>query len=252
MTARVAVLDIERQSAVVDGVWELKQSGWISPNQLIEPARTICFAWKWLGEDTVNFAAEWKGGHYKMVQKAHEVLDEADYVVGWNSKGFDCKHLRTEFIKNGFNPPSPHRDIDLMLTAKRNFGFMSNRLSFVAEELGAGQKLETGGANLWRTLRYGKGAELKEAQQLMEQYNKQDVLLTEELYDIMLPWVEGLNIPIYDQSEDVCCSNCGSNNIHYRGIQVAATRSYHRFQCQSCGKWGRETKSVTAVPSVSI
>ncbi len=249
---RIAVLDIERQSAVVDGVWELKQNGYISPNNLLEPARTICLAWKWLDQPKINFAAEWNGGHDNMVQIAHAVLDEADYVIGWNSKGFDCRHLRTEFIKSGLKPPSPHRDIDLMLTAKRNFGFMSNRLSYVAEELGAGQKLETGGANLWRTLRYGKGAELKKAQTLMEQYNKQDVLLTEQVYDIMLPWVDGLNIPLYENKSEVCCSNCGSDAIHYRGIQVAATRSYQRFQCQNCGKWGRETKSVAAVPSVSL
>ena len=149
MTPRIAVLDIERQSAIVDGIWELKQNGFISPNNLIEPARTICLAWKWLGEDKVNFAAEWQtGGHRRMVEKAHAVLDEADYVVGWNSKGFDCKHLRTEFIKAGLFPTSPHRDLDLMVVAKRHFGFMSNRLSYVAQELGAGQKLETGGSDL--------------------------------------------------------------------------------------------------------
>lgn len=252
MSARIVVLDIERQSAVVDGVWDLKQNGYISPANVVEPARTICFAWKWLGEDQVNFAGEWKGGHKKMVQKAWDVLDEADYVVGWNSKGFDCKHLRTEFIKAGLTPPSPHRDLDLMVTSKRHFGFMSNRLSYVAQELGAGQKFETGGGDLWKTLRYGKGAELKEAQRKMEAYNKQDVLLTEEMYYIMLPWVDGLNIPIYDGTVEPACSNCGSENLHYRGVQIAATRSYRRFQCQQCGKWGREVKSVDSVQSVAI
>ncbi len=253
MSAKIVVLDIERQSAVVDGVWDLKQNGWISPSNLIEPARTICLAWKWLEDESVSFAAEWdRGGHKKMVEKAWEVLDEADYVVGWNSKGFDCKHLRTEFVKEGLTPPSPHRDIDLMMVAKRNFGFMSNRLSFVAQELGVGSKLSTGGGDLWRTLRYGKGQALKDAKQLMQAYNEQDVLLTEEVYHKLLPWVDGLNIPLYNQSEEVSCSNCGSTNIHYRGIQVAATRSYHRFQCQQCGKWGRENKCVNTVASSGV
>ena len=253
MTARIAVLDIERQSAIVDGIWDLKQNGYISPSNIVEPARTICFAWKWLGEKSVHFAAEWgKGGHTNMVDEAWAVLNEADYVVGWNSKGFDCKHLRTEFIKGGLTPPSPHRDLDLMLIARRNFGFMSNRLSYVAQELGCGEKMETGGSDLWRTLRNGKGVTLKSAQKTMEAYNKQDVLLTEELYDKMLPWVDGLNIPLYDGTVDPACSNCGSDNIQYRGFQVAATRSYHRFQCQQCGKWGRENKSLTATSSSAI
>ena len=249
---KIVTLDIERQSAVVDGIWDLKQNGFISPNNIIEPARTICLAWKWMDEPDVQFAAKWKGGSKKMVRKAWEVLDEADYVVGWNSKGFDCKHLRTEFIKAGLTPPSPHKDLDLMVVTKRNFGFMSNRLSYVAQELGAGQKLETGGGDLWKTLRYGKGASLKDAQQKMEDYNKQDVLLTEEMYHILLPWVDGLNIPIYTGVEGPACSNCGSDDIHYRGVQVAATRSYQRFQCQRCGKWGRETKSVSSVQSAAI
>lgn len=251
MSPRIAILDIERQSAIVD-VWDLKQSGYISPSNIIEPARTICFAWKWLDERKVNFAAEWNGGHKKMVRKAWDVLDEADYVVGWNSKGFDCKHLRTEIIKEGLTPPSPHRDLDLMITAKRHFNFMSNRLSFVAQELGVGRKLDTGGGDLWKTLRNGKGQALKDARQHMQAYNEQDVLLTEEVYHKMLPWVDGLNIPLYSQSEEVSCSNCGSTKIHYRGIQVAATRSYHRFQCQDCGKWGKENKCVTSVPASAI
>lgn len=252
MSAKIVTLDIERQSAVVDGVWDLKQNGYISPNNIIEPARTICLAWKWLHKDEVEFAAEWKGGSKKMVKKAWSVLDEADYVIGWNSKNFDCKHLRTEFIKNGMTPPSPHKDLDLMLVARRNFGFMSNRLSYVAQELGVGEKLATGGADLWRDLRYGSSEAKKEAKLHMEAYNKQDVVLTEQLYHHLLPWVDGLNIPIYTGIEGPACSNCGSNNIHYRGVQVAATRSYQRFQCQQCGKWGRETKSIGAVQSAAI
>jgi hypothetical protein len=179
-------------------------------------------------------------------------MDEADYIIGWNNRAFDVKHLRTEFITNGFTPPSPHRDIDLMVVAKRNFGFMSNRLSYVAQELGAGSKLANSGTDLWRTLRTGKGAALAKAKAEMEAYNKQDVVLTEEVYHIMLPWVDGLNIPIYNGTEEPACSNCGSENLHYRGVQIAATRSYRRFQCQQCGKWGREVKCESAVSSVAV
>jgi len=48
------------------------------------------------------------------------------------------------------------------------------------------------------------------------------------------------------------CSNCGSYSIQYRGVQVAATRSYRRFQCQECGKWGREVKSESSVVSIGV
>ena len=254
MTAKIAVLDIERQAGIADGIWQLKQT-WINPSQIIEPPRTICFAWKWLGEDDVHFAAEWnRGGHKAMVRKAHEVMDTADYVVGWNSKGFDSKHLRSEFILHDMHPPSPSKDIDLMLVARKNFGFLSNRMSYIAESLGAGAKLDTGGASLWGKLRNAKGEELKEARALMEKYNKQDVLLTEELYGLMLPWVTGMNLPAFNRDDRVgpLCPNCESDNVQYRGFQVSTSRRYRRFHCQDCGRWGRETASDGSVSTVGL
>ena len=86
----------------------------------------------------------------------------------------------------------------------------------------------------------------------MEAYNIQDVVLTEEVYQIMLPWVDNLNIPIYNEVDVPACSNCGSYSIQYRGVQVAVTRSYRRFQCQECGKWGREVKSESSVVSIGV
>lgn len=254
MTARIVFLDIERTWGVAEGIWQLKQS-WINPSQMIEQPRTICLAWKWEGEDRTQFAAEWqRGGHTAMVLKAHKVLDEADYVVGWNSKGFDVKHLRTEFILADLTPPSPHKDIDLMLTARKNFGFMSNRMGFIAEQLDLKGKTATGGAELWKKLREAKGSELADARDLMAGYNCRDVELTQELYYLMRPWVTGLNLPTHEEGESVgpSCSNCNSDDVHYRGIQVATSRRYRRFQCQQCGKWGRETASDGSVGAVGV
>jgi hypothetical protein len=254
MTARICVLDIERQSGVVDGIWELKQHSWLQPNQIVEKPRTICFAYKWLGEDKTYFHAEWdRGGHQAMIEKAHKVFDEADYIVGWNSKGFDCPHLRTAMAELEMRPPSPHKDIDLMLTAKRNFKYMSNRLNYVAQQLGCGVKLETGGGDLWRKLRYAAGQELSDARRLMQEYNMADVDLTERVFFKMLPWVQGLNLAAFQQdSAFICCSNCSSLAIQWRGVQVSATRTYRRFQCQDCGKWGREVKSSQAATSAAL
>lgn len=250
--ARVVFLDIERQSGIADGIWQSKQT-WLNPSQMLEAPSTICFAWKWAGEDEVRFAAEWQGGHKKMVKTAHRVLDEADYVVGWNSKNFDVKHLRTEMLLAGLMPPSPWKDIDLLLTARRNFGFLSNRMAYIAEQLEVGAKLATGGASLWRSLRQDKGEKLRESRALMEEYNRQDVVLTEELYYLMLPWVSGLNIPLVNGGSDTpACSNCGSESIQYRGYQMAATRRYRRFQCQACGKWGRDNVYDAAVKSTGV
>lgn len=251
MTAKIAVLDIERQAGVADGIWELRQNGWLRPGQVIERPRTICFAYKWLGGSEAFFHAEWDKGPKAMVQKAHSILDKADYIIGWNSKRFDIPHLRTEMIVHELLPPSPHKDIDLMLQAKRNFAFMSNRMSEVAKLLDRNGKMDTGN-DLWRKLRYAKGEELWEARTLMSEYNMRDIELTEELYHLMLPWCSGMNVGAYQDGVGPFCPNCSSDHIQFRGNAVTSTRTYRRFQCQECGKWGREAKSIASTDGVSV
>jgi len=243
---RILFLDIERQAGVAEGIWQLKQNGWLSPGQILEPPRTICVAWKWLGENNVHFAAEWRGGHKRMVRRAHRALDEATHLVGWNSAAFDHRHLRSEFLLHGLKPPSPVKDIDLMRVCKRQFGFLSNRMSYVADQLEAGAKLDTGGSDLWRRLRHAKGDDLRKARELMQRYNEQDVVLTEELWELLLPWVPGLNVGAYRAATGggPLCPACGSADIQYRGVARTLSRTYRRFQCNECGRWGRDAKCV--------
>lgn len=253
MVARIAVLDIERQSGIADGIWELRQNGWLNPTQVIERPRTICFAYKWLDEDEIHFHAEWDKGPKAMAKKARDVLNEADAVVGWNSRGFDMPHLRSEMIIHGLTPPSPHKDIDLMVQAKKHFKFLSNRMNEVAKVLDQKGKLATGGGDLWRRLRNSKGHDLKEARQLMAEYNVRDIQLTEELYHLMKPWLTGINLPVYsDSTGEPACPACLSVNIQYRGVARTVTRSYRRFQCNDCGKWGRDTSSVAGTSQVPL
>src|SRR5258708_5204658 len=143
MPAKTLILDIERQGALIDEVWEGKQyRNWIGPERAIEPSRTVCFAYRWEHEAKTRFAAEWQGdfeqdntsptpfgGHFFMIEKAHELLDQADYVVGWNSKSFDVKHLRASMYAYNLKPPSPHVDIDLMTECARNFAFPAKSLA---------------------------------------------------------------------------------------------------------------------------
>jgi DNA-directed RNA polymerase subunit RPC12/RpoP len=253
MPAKIAVLDIERQSGLVDGIWGLKQNGWLRPSQVIEPPRTICFAYKWVGAEKVHFHSEWEDGHRSMIEKAHKVFEDADFIVGWNSKGFDVKHLRTEMAVYEMKPPSPHKDVDLLLTARKNFAFLSNRLAFVAESLGLDGKMETGGESLWRTLRFGAGEELWDARRLMMEYNVRDVELTEELWHALKPWVSGVNVALFEEdSGNPRCSNCGSDSVQWRGEQVSLSRAYKRFRCRECGRWGRMVKSSRSVASTGL
>jgi len=156
-------------------------------------------------------------------------------------------------IMHGLMPPSPHKDIDLMQVAKRHFGFLSNRMAYIAEQLDQDGKMATGGGNLWKQLRTAKGNELRQARQLMAEYNIRDVELTQELWELLKPWTSGVNLSAYGPAKDgPCCPVCDSDNIQYRGSARTLTQTYRRFQCLDCGKWGRDTNSITRTNSVPL
>ena len=248
MTARIVTLDIERLSAIVE-VWGLGDKQYIQPSSIIEPSRTICLAWKWEGESKTHFASEWEDTHEGMIRKAHAVMDEADYVIGWNSARFDVKHLNGHFLAYGLLPPSPHTNIDLMVNVKRNFEFMSNRMAYIAETLRIDGKAKTP-PGLWRDLRSEDPVIVDRARGKMKKYNKRDVELTEELYYILRPWLIGINLGSLDETVakgESRCPNCNSANLRKKGLRGNSTYTYQRFVCNDCGKWSKARKSIKSV-----
>lgn len=265
MTAKILCIDVERQHALVEGIWELGDKRYISPTNIVEPSRVICYAYQWImgGKDTrVRFAAEWDGdrpqenslvtpggGHRDMIEKSRELLNEADYVVGWNSASFDVPHLLGHQFAYGMSRPSPHIDIDLMRQLKGSGKFMSYRLGYISEQLGLEGKENTGGGNLWSTLRWADGEVLRRARRRMRKYNMRDTELTTEMYHLMKPWLKKLNLPLYEdpESEDFNeprCPNCLSFNLKRDGWYRSPTRTYQKFECRGCGKYTHAKNSA--------
>lgn len=241
---RTLVIDIETSPNVAD-VWGLWQQN-VSLNQLHESSKTICFAAKWTDSKKVPFHSVYADGYENMTSAMWDLLDEADAVVGWNSVSFDEKTMNNEFLRLKLGPPSPFKSIDLMRAVKRNFRLPSNKLDYVANELGHGNKLSTGGHGLWRKCLEWDPAAWK----LMEKYNKQDVRLTEALYFDLLPWISNHpNVGLYNGVNNLLdvCPNCGSSQLQKRGFYTAQTTTYQKFSCTNCGRWSRSTKRVESV-----
>lgn len=265
--AKILAIDIERQSALVDGVWEGKQYGsWIAPERVIEPPRTICFAYRWIDDPDhkTQFVAEWDGnlpqdnqshtpggGHQNMVEQAWDLLSTADYVVGYNSKNFDVKHLNTAFWYYDLTPPAPHVDIDLMKEIARNFNPYAKSMRYVAKAKAMEGKENTENG-LWRTLRFGQGDVLRRAQRSMKRYNVRDVDQTVELYYDTRPWLRGMNLGLWAEDGEMHCTNCNSTHITKQGKRPNSTRMYQRFQCQACGKWLKDVHSIQAIDVTGI
>lgn len=157
----------------------------ISIDQIIKSTEILCFGARWLGEKKVIFKSVHHDGKEEMLRALHQLMDEADFLVGWNSAAFDHKHINREFLENKMTPPSPTKDLDLMSVTKANFLFPSNKLDYVAQKLGVGAKVKHSGFKLWINCMEGDDKSWVE----MKKYQIQDVNLLVELYDILLPWL---------------------------------------------------------------
>ncbi|AFB70782.1 hypothetical protein MTPG_00031 [Methylophilales phage HIM624-A] len=175
----------------------------------------------------------------KMIKEIYALLEEADGVVTWNGARFDMPILNKEFLLLGLTPPSPYKDIDLLRTCRKQFKFPSNKLDYVAQALGLGEKVKHTGFDLWKECM----AKDKEAWKMMKEYNIQDVVLLEKVYNKMLSWIR--NHPNHNgYHAGVVCPNCGSSNLIKRGVSCNTNTVYQRLRCKDCGKWSRSNKQM--------
>ena len=236
---KILLLDIETSpnTAYVWGLW--KQN--ISLSALQESSTVLCWAAKWLGEKEVMFDSVYQSKPEKMLKRIHALISEADAVVHYNGTKFDMPTLNKEFLLHGMEPPAPYKQIDLLRTMRSQFRFPSNKLDYVADKLGFGNKHETS-FQLWIDCMNNDPKAWKQ----MERYNKHDVILLEKVYKRVLPWIKSHPNHNLHSGEEHVCPNCGGTKIQRRGTARTISGSYQRYQCQDCGTWSRSTKTDVA------
>jgi hypothetical protein len=255
MSAKVVTLDIERvPGRFAADFWDLNafKNRRISPAEVTEWPRTICLAWRWLGQRPVHFAAEWdKGGHEGMLRKAHEVYDQADIVVGHNLISFDTKHLRTGWRDLGLTPPSPFKQVDTLTQARKAFGDESMQLVALTQRLGIETKTDAYQVAVARAAVAGD----RKAQRRLAAYNKGDIIATEALYLKLLPWMTGHpHRGLYNLDDQDCCGRCGkTDTLEKRGYATTQVGKYQQYKCMvehgGCGAWSRGKKNLAVVGS---
>jgi len=175
-----------------------------------------------------------------MIQKVRELLDEADIVVHYYGSRFDLPILNREFLLHGLPPPAPYKSIDLCNTVRRKFKFISNKLDHVCQRLGLGKKHDTD-FKLWIDCMNKD----PKAWELMMEYNVQDVLLLEGLYEKIKAWIPNHpNVGLYKE-DALVCPTCGGGHYQKRGEYHTNAGIYQRYQCQAvnCGRWFRGIKN---------
>lgn len=238
---KILFLDLETSPNLAH-VWGLWQQN-VAITQLEKSTEVICFGARWLGSDKVIFKSVHHHGKETMLNELHKIMDQADVLIGWNSAAFDSKHIKREFIENGYLPPSPWKELDLMRVVKTNFKFPSNKLDYVAQTLGVGAKVQHSGFQLWLDCMAGNN----KAWQEMKTYQIQDVNLLIDLYERLLPWINNHPHVGASQGKIDGCRNCGSTHIVKAGKKITTQGANQRYQCTNCGVYMTGAKIQNAI-----
>lgn len=211
----------------------------------------LCIGYKWLGEkkvgmiqpkDLVKFRKD-PTDDRAMCEEFLKLVEEADVVVGWNSKGFDWRFLQTRLLKwkLGALPPVPH--CDLLMTSRANTK-MRRTLDNTGKFFGLKNQKIPLDMNVWMSAGRGNPEALKD----IIDHCEADVLMTEEAYHIFAPLSRVHPNVAYINGQPSGCPRCGKfGYLQKRGRRVAvlqqkgriqALRHYRiRFHCQNCGHW---------------
>lgn len=237
---KALVIDIESKPmlAYVWGLWDQN----VGMDFIKEHGGMICFAAKWLGapdKDTM-FYSEHEHGKQAMVEAAHKLLSEADYIITYNGDRYDIKRLNNEFMLAGMLPPKPYKSIDLIKTNKARFDLPSRKLDYLVQQSGVGAKVKHEGFGLWLSCMDGDEAAWKK----MRKYNIGDVKVTEKAYFRLLPWLTNApHIGMFTGTEH-SCPYCGSSKLTRDGHHNTNVTSYRLYSCDKCGGWVRGTQKL--------
>ena len=254
-TQRVLAFDLETRPAEV-ATYQLNTS-WISPKNVLVPGDMLSWSAGWYHEPgKTYYKAAWAKGkkgvdpdaYAAMLLSLWKLLDETDFVVGWNSDRFDLQKVRGYFVRHGLPPFRKPRSIDLMKTA-RTFGFESKSLDYTARMLGIRRKIDNGGAALWRDAL----DDVPGARKALRTYNRGDVLVTLDAFDAMRPWIPNHPVMFEGTGDEPRCPRCGSYDVREDGTIRPLVVAYPFFRCSDCkGNFRGMKHHSKAIPMRSV
>lgn len=256
-TKRVLFLDIETApyEAYIWRMW--KQD--IFPVQIISDWYIMTWSAKWLDHDEV-FSDRLTGkeaiqeNDERLMTTLWPYLDAADVVITHNGSRFDMPKIKTKFLQHSLAPPSFYKELDTLKVARAEFSFAHNTLDYIASFFGMEGKMKTE-LDLWIEAKHGNN----EALAYMEEYNKRDVEVLENVYLRFRPWIKSHpNMDLYLDTAEPNCPRCGSSDIEIIPGKYVYTQAvkYPMYRCNSCkgisrGKKGlkyNHKKQISSIP----
>ena len=241
---KILCLDIETTPLEVL-IWQLGNN-YVTVDQVIEEKdwSILSYSAKWYGESNIIYEDTSmkanKRNDKHLCKSLKKLLDEADIVIGHNSKRFDIPKINARLFEHGIERPTSFRQIDTCSISFKHFKFTSNKLAYLTAKFTQHEKLKHSkfpGLSLWKECLKSNKLAFSE----MEKYNKMDVIVLEEIYDLLIKWDNGINFTLY--GKDNACS-CGNKEFKQSGLHYTNSNVYQKHKCTKCGKEYRDTSSI--------
>lgn len=193
--------------------------------------RTICAAWRWIGEKPIHFAAEWDHSPAQFAQQVRDVIHEADIITGHYVNKADRRWLNSLFRDHRIDWPSNVKVVDTLTIARRDLGDESMTLGALCNRFGIPTKVDTYDPLVARAACEGD----RKAQRRIATYNKGDVEASTGLYFMTLPLAHGHpHVAPVKGSNVTTCPRCASTDVHRDGTYSPGVYVYARYRCDAC------------------
>lgn len=236
---KILLLDVETMPVQVF-VWGLYKQR-ISHENVIADQSIVCWSAKWLYDpdvisDCMTSEETKTRDDKRIMQSLWRLLEDCDVVIAHNGLRFDLRKINARFLYHKIAPPSPYQVIDTLKATQKAFGTISHKLDYLGKYLLNKGKIETN-FGLWKKCYYGD----QESLDYMVAYNKEDVLLLEEVYLEVRSYIKPHpNFAILSEAQEPCCIYCGGSEFTEAGFYTTAAGRYATKRCTKCSGLMRE------------
>ena len=236
---KVLFFDIE-SAPMLSHIWS-PYTEYVRDHMIVKEKFMLGWAAKWWGSDQIiaDFLSSEEAvaqDESRVIVSLAKLIQEADIVVAHNADKFDVPEVNGSLLMGGHEMMGPVDTIDTLKLAKASFRLPYYNLDYLAKSLGLGEKTTTA-FELWRECYAGDPAALEE----MQDYCANDVVLLENVFEAMIPYVKRLR-RLFDNVGNEC-PYCGEDQWQSRGYKVTQASKFQQFQCMNCGRYSRKRVS---------
>ncbi|WP_066904522.1 hypothetical protein [Mycolicibacterium houstonense] len=255
---KILILDVERLDGITQQhYWDRGdlKNRYVHYETVIRQPRTTIVCAKWYDQPDVIRLAEWdKGGRKKFLRNVHNLMAQADIIVGHNIDNADVPWLLGDLhIEAGLPPLPPYKTVDTLKVLRQQFksGAPFKGLDAFCQIVGIPAKTDKYDRMAMERAVTDKSVEDRDR---LVEYCAGDVIATQGLYDWCRPFIKNHPAIFMDGKDKLTtCHRCGHDTEPIPRRYVANLLTYSMRRCTACLAYSRisiEPERASIVRSV--